>query len=84
LTIFDSFEKLPFAVTKPHMKKTKLQIEYKVAFVLYVIVIVGILGFIGCQTTKSYQKKQEQKQIEKEVEEMLDFPAIAQNIRVQI
>jgi hypothetical protein len=66
------------------MKKTKLEIEYKIGFTLYVLAICGILGFLGCQTIESNHKKQEQKQIEMDVKEMLDFRAIAQNIRVEI
>ena len=55
------------------MKKRKLEIGYKIGFSLYLITIFGILGFLGCQTSKCYK----QKQIEKEVEEMLDFGKVA-------
>lgn len=56
------------------MKKQKLEIEYKIGLVFYILLIVGVLGFIGCQ---HIEKRKEQKQIEKEVQEMLTFPNLA-------
>lgn len=59
---------------------SKLTIEYKIGLIFYTILILSVLAILGC---KHIEKKNEQKQIEQEVEQMLDFPNIAK-ITIQI
>jgi ssRNA-specific RNase YbeY (16S rRNA maturation enzyme) len=53
------------------MKKQKTEIQHKIGLIFYIVFIIGVFSFIGY---KHIERTNEQKQIEKEVEEMFNYP----------
>jgi hypothetical protein len=51
-------------------------LDIKIGFAFYILFAIAVFTFVGCRHIEE-KEKVEQKQIEQEVEQMLDFPKIA-------
>lgn len=70
LALLSKKDKVATRPIKP-MRKQKTEIQHKIGLTFYIVFIIGVFSFIGY---KHIERTNEQKLIEKEVEEMFNYP----------